>query len=158
MSEHENEALIRRLAAEVWNKGELAFLDEVYAPDAHTQSREAFARVVTTLRAGMPDLEMTIQEMVSAADAVTVRWTIRGTHTGRFPALSAADVLNGAHRGEDHPGWLLDFAASHKPVRFEGVSLFRMRAGRIVSSWVLVDRLGLLRQLGALPVLAGMTA
>ena len=42
-----------------------------------------------------------------------------------------------------------------KEVAFSGITISRCRDGRIVEEWELTDTAGLLRQVGALPAMAG---
>jgi predicted ester cyclase len=81
------------------------------------------------LREGMPDLHYTIDDMVVGADAVAVRATMTGTHTGNFFGL----------------------APSGRAVRVSQMTIEHFRDGQIVSHHRQTDDLSMLRQLGALP-------
>ncbi len=63
---------------------------------------------------------------------MATRYTIRGTHDG--------DLMGTPPTGRD--------------VAFIGLTVSRCRDGRIVEEWELVDTVGLLRQIGALPEMA----
>src|SRR5215207_5498285 len=79
--------------------------------------------------AGLPDLQVTIEELVAEGDKVAVRRSYAGTH-----------------RGE-----LLGIPATGKQVRISGISIFRLAGGKIAEHWEQLDRLALMQQLGALP-------
>ena len=152
MTKQANAAIIHRLAEEVWSNGKTATLDELYEPDGHSQSRQELKEAVTTLRTGLPDLQMTIEDVVAAGTALSVRWSMYGTHTGHCQALSAQDALAGRLSGGDAPVLLVDLPPTHRQVRIQGLSLYHLRNGRIVSHATYIDQLGLMRQLGAMPL------
>jgi predicted ester cyclase len=79
--------------------------------------------------AGIPDLRVTIEELVAEGDKVAVRRSYAGTH-----------------RGE-----LLGIPATGKQVRLGGISIFRLARGKIAEQWEQLDRLALMQQLGVLP-------
>ena len=78
---------------------------------------------------GIPDLQVTIEELVAEGDKVAVRRSYAGTH-----------------RGE-----LLGISPTGKQVRIGGISIFRLAGGKIAEHWEQLDRLALMQQLGALP-------
>jgi predicted ester cyclase len=158
MTAESNEAIVRRLAEEGWNQGKTAWLDESYEPDMHSQSREQLKRSIITLRSGLPDLRMTIEDLVSEDDEISIHWSMHGTHAGHWPALGAEDLLSQRPNGEDHIRIVHDLEPTNRRVSIEGMSLFRLRDGRIVFQRTLIDQLSLLRQLGALPLPSLMPA
>ena len=132
MSE-QNKAHIRRVIEEVYNRGDLAVVDEVAASDLviHASSqdirgREGAKQYVTTLRAGFPDLHFTIEDQVAEGDMVVTRWTARGTHTGSFQGVPATG----------------------RKIQLMGTDIDRIVDGKVVECWAHVDELGLMRQLG----------
>jgi len=95
MSER-NKAQVRRVIEEIYNRGDLAVVDELAASDLviHASSQEIRGRdgakqYVAALRAGFPDLHLTVEGQVAEGDMVVTRWTARGTHTGAFQGISA---------------------------------------------------------------------
>ena len=152
-----NVALVRRIAEEVWNQGNLALLDEVYQPDTASQGRDEYKRAISVLRAAFPDLQLQIEHLVAAGDDVVCRWRIEGTHQGYLRGVHA-DAVVGSPTDPVHPHWLVDVAPTGRHIAFEGATFFQVRGDRIVSGWVLLDRLSLLHQLGALPVPSRMQA
>jgi predicted ester cyclase len=81
-------------------------------------------------RSAFPDLKVAVDLIVAENNLVAVRWTARGTNTG---------VGNG-------------ISATGKSVKVSGTTIFRLVDGAIAEEWTSGDSLGLLRQLGLLPV------
>lgn len=133
-----HEAIIRRLVDEVINGGNTDLLTELVAanhlhhdPAGDLYGPEGVALVVAETRAAFPDLRLTIEDLLSHEDRAAWRFTLVGTHAGPFMGIPATG----------------------RPVRAAGVRIDRLAGGRLVESWVVLDALGLLRQLGAIPVL-----
>jgi hypothetical protein len=63
MSAEENKAIVRRHFDEVWNKGNLAIVDEIYAPDISYQgdhvARDEWKDLLSPWRIGLPDFAIT---------------------------------------------------------------------------------------------------
>ncbi len=67
MSAEENKAVLRRIEEEIFNKGDLAVVDELIAPDyvyhgsggQEYKGPEGFKQIVTMFRTAFPDLHMT---------------------------------------------------------------------------------------------------
>jgi steroid delta-isomerase-like uncharacterized protein len=127
---------------EVWNKGNVALVPKLFAPDcivhdptiAGISGPDGVIRFVTLCRAAFPDLQLTIEDQIAEGNEVATRFTLRGTHTGRF----------------------LDIAPTGKPVTVTGMNIAHVLQGRIVESWLLRDDLGLLQQLGGAPPMEGV--
>src|SRR5580704_13373983 len=138
-----NKALVRRWFEEVWNQGREETIDELFAvngigyglgdTEATIQGPAGFKPFVRNLRGGLPDIHMTIEDIIAEGDKVTVRITVEGTHKG----------------GQ------LGVAPSGRRVKIAGVVIIRIANGKIVEGWNSWDQLGLLRQIGALPVAEG---
>jgi len=138
MSE-ENKALLRRWFEEVWNQGRAGAIDEMFAADgiAHGLSDDAstplrgpddFKPFHQTFRGAFPDIEVVVEEMIAEGDLVAARCSVRGKHAG------------------DHLG----IAASNAPVEFTGMTMVRIRDGRIVEGWNNYDFLKMNKQIGAI--------
>jgi predicted ester cyclase len=74
-----------------------------------------------------------IDEQVAEGDLVVTRKRFHGTHEGDF----------------------LGIPPTGRDVEIAVIDIVRVRDGRIAEHWNVVDRLGLLEQLGALPAAAG---
>lgn len=139
MSIAENKALVRRYFEEA--PYHLEICDQIFAaqvpwhalyrtplPDfiSDPQAEKiAFARHMA-LWGGWSE---SIDEMVAEGDRVMVRWSFHGIHQGEY----------------------LGIPATHQPVSFTGIYLFRIQDGQITEVWNLWDRVGEWQQLGILP-------
>jgi predicted ester cyclase len=124
MSAQENKAISNRLAQAI-SEGDLEALDELMAPEL----AEEFKRDLTELRRAFPDYAGTNVEQIAEGDKVANRFVFLGTHLGEFEGVTPTG----------------------KRIEFIGQSIDRVVEGRIVESWVEVDMLGVMRQLGAVP-------
>ena len=140
LSPEQNNAIAAHFFDSVWSKGDFSVLDTLIAPDAVDHSTvggavktekgsASFRAIVSTFRRAMPDVALTIEDEVYAADMVAHRWSLTGTDTGGF----------------------LGRPPTGQRVTFTGTTLARMRDGKIVERWANVDELGLLQQLGIVP-------
>jgi steroid delta-isomerase-like uncharacterized protein len=123
MSTEENKAIVRRLIEEVWDAQRFEVLEELMPPERAAGTR----RLVTELRAALPDAHHTIEQQVAEGEWVVTRVTWRGTHRGELrglPASGAAVTLPEAH-------------------------FHRVVGGQIVEGSGFWDTLALVQQLGA---------
>ena len=140
MSTEDNKALIRRLIEEVWNQGNLAVFDELYAPDfifhdpglPLVRTREEDKRWIAGILKAFPDFHLTINDLIAEGDQVVVRLTACGTNTGDILAPSP------------HP-------ATGKQVTLTGIAIARISNDQFVEIWHQVDWLGMFQQLGLIP-------
>jgi len=140
MSTEENKALVRRLIEEVWNQGNLAVFDELYAPDfifhdpglPLVRTREEDKQWIARILKAFSDFHITIEDLIAEGDQVVVRLTARGTNTGDLGAQAP------------HP-------ATGKHVTITGNVIARIANGQFVEIWHQVDWLGLFQQLGLIP-------
>jgi predicted ester cyclase len=124
MSAEENKAVSNRVAEAV-AKGDLDALDELMAPEL----AEQFKHSVAEMRRAFPDYAGTNVAQIAEGDKVANRFVALGTHLGEFMGVSPTG----------------------KRVEFVGNSIDRVVDGRIVETWVEMDLLGVLKQLGAAP-------
>jgi predicted ester cyclase len=124
VSIEENKALSNRVAQAI-GKGELAVLDELMAPEL----AEEFKRDVAEIRRAFPDYAGTNVEQIAEGEKVANRFVFLGTHLGEFEGVTPTG----------------------KRVEFIGYSIDRVVDGKIVESWVEVDMLGVMEQLGVVP-------
>ena len=79
---------------EVWSKGNLSVIDEIFATDFFGHGRqerrvEGLKQTIARQRTDFPDLQITIEDMIAEGDKVVIRRTIRGTHKGRVSGYSS---------------------------------------------------------------------
>lgn len=138
MSAEQNKSIVRRWVDEGWNQGKLSVIDQLYAPDftqhepppEMVKSSEALKQYVSTYLNAFPDLHFTIDDLVAEGDKVVWRFTSKGTHQGNFMGLPPTG----------------------KTSIVTGMVLFRLENSRIVEAYVNIDTLGLLQQLGIIPM------
>ncbi len=139
MSAEKNKAVVRRYFEEAWNKKNLDVVDEIIAPDhldhevdgseQWSGPEDVKGYLTEYYHRALPDVRMTVEDQVAEGDKVVTRLTVRGTHQGE----------------------LLGVPATGNRIEVTGISVDRIEGGKIVEGWVSWDRLGLLRQLGAIP-------
>ena len=130
----------RRLTEEAFNQGKYDVIEELVASTAvnhdpatgDTKGPEGTRQLIEGYRSAFPDLKITIVEQIAEGDLVATRWTATGTHKGE----------------------LLGIAATGKESTVTGISIEKIKDGKIVESWVNWDTLGLMRQLGVIPAMA----
>jgi steroid delta-isomerase-like uncharacterized protein len=136
----DNKALVRRWLEAV-NHGDVAVADEVFSPDClrrviyHAsvtrvgRGPEGIKRRIAEWRAAFPDWHFTIEDMLAEGSSVMTRCTVRGTHLGELFGLPPTE----------------------KQVAYTEILICHIANDRIIEQSVLIDRLGLLQELGVLP-------
>jgi steroid delta-isomerase-like uncharacterized protein len=141
MTTEQNKAIVRSWIEEGWNKGNLAYVDEVYAPNVvqtdpnspfPVTSSAAMKAYVGSYLGAFPDLHFTIEDLLAEGDKVLWRFSSHGTHKGPLGPLPPTG----------------------KEATVTGMVLFRLVNGKITEVWVNVDILGLLQKVGAIPQMA----
>ncbi|MGD2067856.1 MAG: ester cyclase [Gemmatimonadota bacterium] len=136
MGTAERQALVYRIADEIWNAGDLSVVDEVMAPGAPYHGphmpdgagdRESWRHAIATYRAAFPDSHVTFEELIDAEHTVIGRWRATGTHTGHLPGMEPTG----------------------QAISLSGITIYRFADGRIVEAWEELDLLGMWQQLGA---------
>ena len=121
MSAEDNKAIVQRYWEELWNTGNLATIEEIFAPDYASSRIERTKRNVSIWRTAFPDLHFTLEDILAEGDKVVVRWTVRGTNRGNIEIES----------GETLP-------PTGKQVSIAGMDIYHCRGGKIVElrrSW-----------------------
>ena len=128
-------AIARLVTFELFAKGDLARLEELTAPDFvnHGQTgggpnsgRENLKTAITRVRAAFTNLTYTLEHEMIEGEFVLHHVTARGAQSG--PLLG-------------HP-------PTGKPAIWSEMHLMRFAGGKMIEQWGVVDRLGLLQQLG----------
>jgi predicted ester cyclase len=113
MSVERNKASVRPFIEEPWNKGELATLDELCAPNYILHGLGGLQELkigCTDVRRAFPDFHFTVEEMIAEGDKVAFRWTTWGTHQGEYEGI----------------------APTGKVVTTTGITILRFAEGKIV--------------------------
>jgi len=132
----ENEAAARRWYEDALNNADLSVLDEILSPDVVYHSGglppkgigEIKDVVLAPVLVGFPDVEYTIDQVISDEDNVVLIWHATGTQTGEFQG----------------------FPASGKEAKWTGINAFRFECGKVVELWAEFNALGRLQQIGAI--------
>jgi steroid delta-isomerase-like uncharacterized protein len=141
MSAESNKALSRRLLEEAFNAGNIDVIDELVTTDFVNHDAalpepmigpDAAKANINGYRTAFPDLRLTIEEQIADDQGVATRWSAKGTHEGD----------------------LMGMAPTGKQATVTGITIDRIVDDRIAESWTNWDTLGMLQQLGVVPVLA----
>jgi predicted ester cyclase len=154
-----DKALVRRLVEELWNHANVSIVDELYDPratqtigDDQQQSVEEIKQAARALHSAFPDLHMSIDHLLAEGNEVVATWTLCGTHRGPLAAITPPEATTPVD--ENHFRAISVLAPTGRRVTLEGVTFYRIRNSKIVSSRVLLNGLGAIRQLGAIPLMA----
>ena len=139
MSAAENEAIVNRIWKEVINEGKLNTADELFdtsyvhhEPEGcEVKGTEGFKKLIAMRRTAFPDFHVTVEELITQGDKVVSRWTATGTHKGNLMGIGPTD----------------------RQGTMTGITVTHIVGGKVVEDWENRDRLGMLRQLGAIPPL-----
>ena len=137
MSESGNSVVVQRFLEEVINQGRLEQADEIVAEDfveldplpGQRQGREGLKGVVGMLRTAFPDMHWVVEEMIAEGEKVVTRFTWTGTQQGTFMGIPATG----------------------RSVVVKGVVIDRIVGGMMTDSRILMDTMGMMQQLGAMP-------
>lgn len=137
MSVELNKTLVRRWI-EVWNTGDIDAIggfvtDEYVRHDSNgpeVRGPEAEQQLVAMYLAAFPDLRFTIKHLIAEDNLVLARLAVHGTHQGE----------------------LMGIPPTGNEITLTAMELYRLVNGKIAEQWVTIDALGLLQQLGAIPV------
>ena len=137
MMEEQNKRTVRRFVDGYQTGADEGIFAEILDPDVVDHSRpagiaagaEGVRQQFDGFRQAFPDFAATVLQQVAEGDLVVTRKVFRGTH-----------------RGE-----LMGIPPTGRAVEIHVIDIIRLQDGRIVEHWGVVDRLGLLQQLGAIP-------
>ncbi|MDQ3716137.1 MAG: ester cyclase [Actinomycetota bacterium] len=135
MSTESNKDLIRRAFALI-NRGDHDAVGECVAADlvrnGQATGREGDRLRDEALAAAFPDLQYTMEDIVTEGDRAAVRWRMTGTHSG------------------DLVGPSMSLPASGRHLDVWGISLYRLQNGLVQEIWESFDMMAFMEQLGAL--------
>lgn len=123
----------------LWDEGDLDIIDDLYtenyvshSPHNPLQGRaEVRAWVQEVLRA-FPDFHINFHESIEQGDMMAVRWTASGTHRSDFRNIPA----------------------TNKTVVIPGISISTFSGDQVAETWISLDDLGMMQQLGVVPEFA----
>jgi predicted ester cyclase len=131
----ETKAIVRRLYREVFDQGNLAVLDELYAPDVELHlpgliedpyGPAPVRQMVAMIRATFPGIRVSIEDVIAEGDRVVARVTFHLPHDGQILGLGPRRRL----------------------ATWTRIEIFRIFQGRIIEQWADRDEVSLFEQLG----------
>jgi steroid delta-isomerase-like uncharacterized protein len=138
MSIEENKTIVRQTLEGFWNAHDVAAADKFFAADLanhdplapNVTGLEALKAFAGTLFAAFPDFHVVIDDEVAEGDKVAKIWTLHGTQQGEFQGIPPTG----------------------KSVSMNGITVYRIANGKIVDLTWSYNMLGMMQQLGAIPV------
>ena len=132
-----NKDVIRAFIEDVLNHGRFERMTDLVKEDfveldplpGQQPGREGLKAVLMQFRSAFPDIHWNVSEQIAEGDKVVTRFTWTGTHHDTF----------------------LGIPATGKHVEVKGVVIDRLESGKMADSRILMDTLGMLQQLGAIP-------
>jgi steroid delta-isomerase-like uncharacterized protein len=132
-----NKAVLRHFVEEIVNQGNMAVASELIAEDfveldpfpGQAPGRAGLVESIARMRAGFPDLEWSIEEMVAEGEKVASSHVWSGTHLGEFMGI----------------------APTGKQVRMSCMIFDTYEDGKLKKSRLVMNVLSLLQQLGVAP-------
>jgi steroid delta-isomerase-like uncharacterized protein len=137
MSTVGNKNVISMFIEDVLNQGRLERADDLVVEGfveldplpGQSTGREGLKQVIREMRTSFPDMHWKAEEMIAEGEKVSTRFTWTGTQRGPF----------------------LGIPATGRTIAVKGVVIDRLIAGKMVDSRILMDTLGMMQQLGAIP-------
>jgi steroid delta-isomerase-like uncharacterized protein len=135
----ESKALVRHLIKEL-NKGKaaaMATIDELYASEVvfhnshgkDIRGLKNFKQYNSDFFSAVPDVHITIEDMIAEGDKIVTCWTMTGTHKGEMGGIPP----------------------TNKKLTLWIITVDRIAGGKFVEEWERYDTLGLMQQLGLVP-------
>ncbi|GAB7005680.1 hypothetical protein JCM18899A_31530 [Nocardioides sp. AN3] len=108
------------------------YLTEDYVRHGHSRDmgREEFKEVIRELHRGIPAMTTSEIELIEQGSTVAYRWQSTGVHAGQYMGV----------------------IATGKCVRAKGITMSRLRDGRICEEWASWNEVSLLHELGIIPL------
>jgi predicted ester cyclase len=132
-----NKALVRQVV-EDWHHKDLGALDQHLDRDyvnrdpsnPDVRDLESYKRWAAAAWHAFPDMRIAIEDLIAEGDRVAKVWSLEATHTGEF----------------------LGIAPTGRRVTWSGITVYRLAGDKVIECRWQTDALGLLQQLGAIPV------
>jgi predicted ester cyclase len=130
------EQVARWVVDDVWNKGDIRLVNQMFAPGAALHYRgqtypltpESGIKTVQTWRNAFPDFHFTLEDMIVQGNKVVLRIPFTGTHLGAF--------------------WGLE--PTGKKINVTETLILRIEQNKIAEMWEDYDEYGMRIQLGLL--------
>lgn len=136
MSAEVVKALVLDYVERIWNRGDIAALDELTTPTFLYQlgglpgrDHAKMRQLITMLHTAFPDWRVQVVEIVAEESTVVIRWEGKVTHLGAFQGIPATG----------------------KQIVVNGINLYHVIDGKVAAEWEQTHTLGMLQQMGVLP-------
>jgi len=141
--EERNKTLSRAFLEEAINQGDMSAMERYTAPNyvehqvpaGMASDPEAMQKMMGMMMQAFPDLRYTVEDLVAEGDKTVSRVTASATHQGEYMGV----------------------APTNKQVKWEEIHISRWVDGKLAEHWGVMDMVGLLQQIGAMPQM-GMAA
>jgi predicted ester cyclase len=132
-----NVAIVRKML-DVIEQGLFADIENIFAPNwvnhdpslPPMQGLEGARMLVGLWSGGLSKTKVTIEDSVTEGDRVAVRFKIMGTNSGEMMGIPATGRL----------------------INVVGTGIFRVVDGKVTDNWINFDALGMMQQLGVVPL------
>ncbi|MFN8418040.1 MAG: ester cyclase [Anaerolineae bacterium] len=139
MSAEQNKSIVRRWVENGWNEQNVALIDELFTPDfvqhepgapLPVSNIEELKLFVNAYLTALPDTHFVIDDLFAEGDKVVWRFTVTGTHNGALFGIPATGTR----------------------AQVTGIIIFRLVGSKMAEAWLNLDTLGMLQQIGVIPV------
>jgi steroid delta-isomerase-like uncharacterized protein len=134
-----NKALVKKYFDEVWAQKNPEAVKKYFAADLvnhaaipSAQGAEGLSTIARKIQKAFPDHAITVETMVAEDDIVIARVISEGTHKETLEFAKPIEATN-------------------KHMKVAQVHTFRIKDGKVVETWMVMDKLDLLTQLGQMP-------
>ncbi len=137
--------IFRRFAHEAWDNGNTDVVYDTFAPGYHAHATDpahdvygpdGHAEFITTFREAFPDVHVQIHHLLVDGDLLVAHMSWSGAHQASYMGMPATG----------------------RSIEVQVIGINRFDGDLIVEAWGVVDMLGMLQQLGAIPAPAGAAA
>jgi steroid delta-isomerase-like uncharacterized protein len=136
MSTESNKSVVQNMLL-AFEKGDTKNLDKFFAsnwvnhdPSLPPMQGLEGAKQLIDLWSAFSERKVTIEDTIAEGDKVATRFTMSGKHTGT----------------------MMGIAPTGKSIHISASGIFRIVEGKLTDNWVNFDALGLLQQIGAVPM------
>lgn len=138
MSIETNKEVVQGYYDQIWNNGRLDLVEEYIAEDFSENNmpqipglngRDSLQAVIGGVREGLPDVEITLHDVIAEGNKVVTHYTFTATHQGEFMGVPATG----------------------NQLTVSGAAIFLLVNARIVEIWNFADNLAMMQQLGVIP-------
>jgi steroid delta-isomerase-like uncharacterized protein len=94
------------------------------------QGPKGYLMIIAMMRSGFPNIQWALEDLITEGDKAAARFTMRGTHNGEFFGVPPTGKI----------------------IVVQAINFYRLANEQIIEEYGQPDMLGLLRQIGAIPI------